>query len=175
MNKNIFNTLIKKPVKNISNTNKSEINQLKKKFPYCELIHNISLIKASVDKDINFNEILSLSSLYSGNREALFTTLNPEIKKAKSPRNLNKYNFKEWLHNTLVTKPKSSQIKRTPNRLKDSITDNDYLTTETLAELYIEQGHYQRAIQAYNILCLKYPKKSGLFANRIKDIETKIN
>ena len=175
MNRSIFNILIKRPVKNIPNTSKHEINQLKKKFPYCELVHNMSLIKASIDKDIHFNEILSLSSLYSSNREILFNTLNPEIKKSKSHRDPNKYNFKEWLHNPLITKPKSSQIKRTPNRLKDSITDNDYLTTETLAELYIEQGHYQRAIQAYNILCLKYPKKSGLFANRIKDIETKIN
>ena len=119
----------------------------------------MSLIQASVDKNIHFNEILALSSLYSGNRETLFKTLNPEIKKSKSHKNLNKYNFKEWLYNPLVIRPKSNQIKKTPNRLKDSITDNDYLTTETLAELYIEQGHYQRAIQAYNILSLKYPKK----------------
>ena len=173
MKKNIFNTLITNPKKHIPNTSKHEINQLKAKFPYCELIHNLSLIKAFLDDDINFNEILSLSSLYSTNRDKLFITINPEITIPKAKKQLNKYHFEEWLHTPLMTSPKAHLTK--PNRLEKSITDNDYLTTETLAELYIAQGHYKRAIQAYNILCLKYPKKSGLFANRIKDIETKIN
>ena len=52
--------------------------------------------------------------------------------------------------------------------------DDLYLTTETLAKIYIDQGHYERAIQAYEILCLKYPKKSGFFANQIKEIKNKI-
>tara|TARA_Y100000766_G_scaffold259104_1_gene247838 strand:- start:218 stop:745 length:528 start_codon:yes stop_codon:yes gene_type:complete len=175
MKKSIFNTLIKNPKKKIDNTSKDEVNQLKIKFPYCELIHNLSLIQASLDDDINFNEVLSLSSLYSINREKLFTTINPKILSSKSQTSLNKYNFEEWLHKPLTKKPKSKPKKQTLNRLETSITDNDYLTTETLAELYIDQGYYERAIQAYNILCLKYPKKSGLFANRIKDIKTKIN
>ena len=135
----------------------------------------MSLIKASLDDDINFNEVLSLSSLYSINREQLFTTIYPQITNSKSQIHRNKYNFEEWLHKPLRKKIKSNPKKPTLNRLQTSITDNDYLTTETLAELYIEQGHYERAIQAYNILCLKYPKKSGLFANRIKEIKTKIN
>ena len=58
--------------------------------------------------------------------------------------------------------------------VKTSIEDNDDLTTETLAKIYIDQGHYERAIQAYKILCLKYPKKSGFFANQIKIIKSKI-
>ena len=58
---------------------------------------------------------------------------------------------------------------------KKSVEHNDTLTTETLAEIYVEQGHYQRAIQAYEILCLKYPKKSGFFANRIEEIKNKLN
>ena len=60
------------------------------------------------------------------------------------------------------------------NLIKKSIEDNDYLTTETLAEMYVEQGHYERAIQAYHILCLKYPKKSSFFADRIEQIKNKI-
>lgn len=44
--------------------------------------------------------------------------------------------------------------------------------TETLARIYLEQKKYQKAIQAYEILILKYPEKSHFFADRILDIKT---
>ena len=43
--------------------------------------------------------------------------------------------------------------------------------TETLARIYVEQKNYERAIQSYTILSLKYPEKSGLFADQIKAIK----
>jgi hypothetical protein len=45
------------------------------------------------------------------------------------------------------------------------------LVTETLAKVYIKQGHFKKAIQAYEILWLKYPEKSSFFASRISDIK----
>ena len=50
-------------------------------------------------------------------------------------------------------------------------SDNSYLMTETLARVYLEQKKYQKAIQAYEILILKYPEKSSFFADRISDIK----
>ena len=49
--------------------------------------------------------------------------------------------------------------------------DTSYLMTETLARVYLEQKKYSKAIQAYEILILKYPEKSSFFANRISDIK----
>ncbi len=49
--------------------------------------------------------------------------------------------------------------------------DTSYLMTETLAKVYLEQKKYSKAIQAYQILILKYPEKSSFFANRISDIK----
>ena len=49
--------------------------------------------------------------------------------------------------------------------------DTSYLMTETLAKVYLEQKKYSKAIQAYEILILKYPEKSSLFADRILDIK----
>jgi tetratricopeptide (TPR) repeat protein len=49
--------------------------------------------------------------------------------------------------------------------------DNSFLMTETLARVYLEQKKYQKAIQAYEILILKYPEKSSFFADRIADIK----
>ncbi len=49
--------------------------------------------------------------------------------------------------------------------------DNSYLMTETLAKVYLEQKKYTKAIQAYEILILKYPEKISFFADRISDIK----
>ena len=42
--------------------------------------------------------------------------------------------------------------------------------TETLAKVYLEQGRYTEAIQAYQILMLKNPAKSAYFAEQISII-----
>ena len=42
--------------------------------------------------------------------------------------------------------------------------------TETLAKVYLEQGKYPEAIQAYQILMLKNPTKSSYFAEQITNI-----
>lgn len=44
------------------------------------------------------------------------------------------------------------------------------LMTETLARVYLEQKNYKKAIQAYKILILKNPEKSGFFADQIRAI-----
>jgi len=49
--------------------------------------------------------------------------------------------------------------------------DPSHLMTETLARVYLEQKKYQKAIQAYEILILKYPEKSSFFADRISEIK----
>jgi tetratricopeptide (TPR) repeat protein len=53
----------------------------------------------------------------------------------------------------------------------ESSSDDESLMTETLAKVYLEQKKYEKAIKAYRILILKYPEKSGFFADRIKAIK----
>ena len=47
--------------------------------------------------------------------------------------------------------------------------------TETLAEIYFGQRLFDKAIKAYEILSLKYPEKSGFFADRIRAIKKEKN
>jgi tetratricopeptide (TPR) repeat protein len=49
------------------------------------------------------------------------------------------------------------------------------LMTETLAKVYLQQKNYTKAIKAYKILILKYPEKSGFFADQIRAVKKLIN
>ena len=51
---------------------------------------------------------------------------------------------------------------------KSSLKENTDLITETLARVYLEQEHFNKAINAYEKLKLKFPQKSTLFAEQIK-------
>ena len=57
------------------------------------------------------------------------------------------------------------------NLAEQSATAPEALMTETLAKVYLEQKNYKKAIQAYKILILKNPEKSGFFADQIRAIE----
>lgn len=71
--------------------------------------------------------------------------------------------------NPKITPSKSAVV---PAVNMDRLNEEEpFYMTETLARIYLEQKKYQKAIQAYEILILKYPEKSSLFANRIFDIK----
>lgn len=53
----------------------------------------------------------------------------------------------------------------------ESVVEDGMLMTETLARVYLEQKKYDKAIQAFKVLSLKYPEKSSFFADRIKAIK----
>lgn len=57
---------------------------------------------------------------------------------------------------------------------KRSIAQNDDNVTETFAKILELQKNYDKAIQAYEKLSLKYPEKSAYFADRIDKIKKKI-
>ena len=76
-------------------------------------------------------------------------------------------------NNPKIVAVKNSTI--APVNIEKSTEEKSYLMTETLAKIYLEQKKYHKAIQAYEILILKYPEKSSLFAERIKEIKKNQN
>ncbi len=67
-----------------------------------------------------------------------------------------------------ISKPKKEEFFSPVESAKESLIENDEIVTETLARVYLEQGHYIKAIAAYEKLSLKFPQKSSFFANQIK-------
>jgi hypothetical protein len=58
---------------------------------------------------------------------------------------------------------------------QESVVENIDLLSETLVKVYIKQGLFEKAIQSYEKLSLKYPEKNTYFASQIKKLEDKIN
>ena len=57
------------------------------------------------------------------------------------------------------------------NMARKSVEEDAEIVSETLANLYVQQGHYTKAIKAFEQLSLKFPKKNVYFSARIKEIE----
>ena len=62
-------------------------------------------------------------------------------------------------------------LKNEEDLSEKSWSSNDELMTETLAKVFVKQKKFKKAIEAYQILSLKYPEKNSLFANQIKEIK----
>ena len=112
------------------------------------------------------------------------------IEKEIAP-NDTKQNFYDWLskpkeepkqklkYEHLIDKFLTNQPRIVPkkeffspiNMARKSVEEDTTIVSETLANLYVQQGHYSKALKAFEQLSLKFPKKSTYFAARIHQIE----
>jgi tetratricopeptide (TPR) repeat protein len=94
--------------------------------------------------------------------------------KNTTPKNEGKKKKNALIDKFIENSPKISPVRHgiAPTiRIDTNRDDHSSLMTETLAKVYLEQKKYQKAIQAYEILILKYPEKSSFFADRITNIK----
>jgi len=54
---------------------------------------------------------------------------------------------------------------------KVSVSENDEIITETYINILIDQKKYEKAIESFGKLSLKYPEKSVYFARRIEEVK----
>ncbi|WP_375325481.1 hypothetical protein [Flagellimonas sp. GZD32] len=92
------------------------------------------------------------------------TNVMDELERKKKFELLDKF-----IQNNPKIVPKESNQKI--NIKESTKIDHNELMTETLAKVYLEQKKYKKAIQAFKILSLKYPEKSGFFADQIQAVK----
>lgn len=137
-----------------------------------------------IDKPLDFNkkethsfaEWLKLTSLDPIKREPDQKTTSSDSKNEKntSQKFLEQKDKFDLIDEFIASNPKIKPVaKNAPTRdlTKENMVPTDELMTETLARVYLTQKNYKKAIQAYNILILKNPEKSGFFADQIRAIK----
>lgn len=124
-----------------------------------EELHIGKPISFTENETHSFNQWLQLSS----------STLKKVIPVPETENKLQKNIIDRFIANS----PKISRVNKSqPIQAKPVDTQQEpVLMTETLAKIYLEQKKYDNAIKAYEILSLKYPEKSGLFADQIRKIK----
>ena len=188
--KNLFSKIIK----DYNPKDENQANELKKilnSHPYFQSASAYYLKSLRMQEKEAYNELLPRTALLTSNRlilrEWLYKT--PEINTSNNTKT-EKYSFLDWFD--IITDDASKVenkfdlidefIKNSPkiefSQGKESNSDiiidsklKDELITETLAKIYVTQKKYNKAIKAYEILSLKYPKKSSFFADQIIDIK----
>jgi tetratricopeptide (TPR) repeat protein len=166
----------------INSLEQSILTSIKEATPIDKVEVSIPTIEAAEEKleigkplvfDINekysFQEWLQLSKIHPIERE-----ISTPIEIQSIAIDPEKQKKNELIDKFIEASPKIPPIKKEVEPkvfLEPSSENNSYLMTETLARVYLEQNKYDKAIQAYEILILKYPEKSSFFANRISDIK----
>jgi len=129
------------------------------------------------NKPLNFTK----EDSYSFSEWLKLTTAQPiirkETKKTSNPTNSNFDLIDKFIQENPKLKP--SKIRITDD-YEEELTHQmihapETLMTETLAKVYLQQNNYHKALQAYKILSLKYPEKSGFFADQIRTINNYLN
>ncbi len=117
----------------------------------------------------SFSEWLKLTAATPINRT--------ENREASTEKQQNFDLIDKFIQNKPKLSPKDKPEPSTSNKQDNKNLASQYtkapdaLMTETLARVYLQQKNYKKALQAYHILILKYPEKSGFFADQIRAIK----
>jgi len=176
----------------------SDLKGLFNKYPYSQTISAYYLKSLKDQNKNNFLHILRRTAILSFDRANLrnwiSSDINQEEKRNKDKatnQSEDKFTFLDWFDQISSDKSKIDEkinliesfidnkadriIEDNDKEYKFSFNNNDKdnpeLVTETLAKILTNQKKYKKAIKAYRILSLKYPKKSSFFADHIRKIK----
>ena len=176
----------------------SDLKALFNKYPYSQTISAYYLKSLKDQNKNNFSHILKRTAILSYDRANLRNWISSDIKQEEqrnkdktSKLSEDKFTFLDWFdqisnHKSKIDEKINLIESFIDNKSERIIEDNDKeykfnynkydkdspeLVTETLAKILTNQKKYKKAIKAYRILSLKYPKKSSFFADHIRKIK----
>ncbi len=136
-------------------------------FDHLEITSNIKQ-ELLIGTPINFSK----NETHSFQQWLKISTQKP-ISRKKPITNTENIDKELIINRFIESNPKITSAKKDENLViaVPEIRTENFLMTETLAKVYLEQKKFSSAIKAYDILSLKYPEKSGFFADQIRKIK----
>ena len=131
--------------------------------------HDKSQVNEEKNIDANTKSLDISSKTLKFSEWAIF--LNSDKKLSEKNDNLENFQLLDDLLKIPERIIPDKNYKNIEDLSEKSWSPNDELMTETLAKVFVKQKKYRKAIEAYQILGLKYPEKNSLFANQIKEIK----
>ena len=186
---NSFTKIIEK-FDSMDSANSLELKKILNTYPYFQSASAFYLKTLKAQKKDSYYKLLPKTAILTFDRSILRNWLfSDETKDDQGDDKTEKYSFLDWFDIINNDTPKVDEkfelidkfIENSPkinfsdqSEVKSSFKTEqkikDELITETLAKIYVKQEKFNKAIKAYEILSLKYPKKSGFFADQINDI-----
>jgi hypothetical protein len=196
MNKETFYNLMEDP-ELLNSESLPEMKKLTEEYPAFQVAWLLYIKNLQITGHTYFGAELKKAAPLVADRKQLYRILNPES--VKSYGNLNfehqlaapseymmedsgeSHSGNNLIDKFLSERPAPRKREKTPKEdspenfeyeiVEKSVSESDELITETLAMLYFEQKKYDKALEAFQKLSLKYPEKSVYFASRIEEIE----
>ena len=188
-----FYYLLENPAK-LNEGTLHELERITAEFPYFQAAWMLYLKNLKKAGHPNFEKMLKKAAVIVPNRKKLYRFLNDENVIATADYYFEQNRESNISGESTGNKKGSSLIdqflssepapirmdkqqeeeggEETENEIvSKSTTEPDELVTETLAIIYFEQKKYDKALEAFKKLSLKYPEKSVYFATRIEEIE----
>lgn len=124
------------------------------------------------DVDLSDDSIFSFSDWLNHMKHRNVTADGNNGEQSKATSLIDNF-LKQESHRIVPRQPEISV--KIEDKVKQSVSENEDLLTETLASIYIKQKHFQKAVNIFEKLRLKYPEKNTYFASRISEIEKMSN
>jgi hypothetical protein len=191
-----FYTLINKPACPDQKT-VEELKAVTETYPYFQAAWMLYLKWLKTTGDPQFEQVLKTAAPRVPDRKKLYHLLHPkgdsltptDVLNQLDPNHVetvlgtdkNQSPEHHLINKFLSTRPRPVKLEKTAPEKQNTnannelivkaVTESDDLVTETLAMIFKKQKKYDKAVEAFQKLSLKYPEKSVYFANQIKEIE----
>jgi len=188
-----FYHLIENPAELNENTLQG-LKQITSEFPYFQAAWMLYLKNLKKTGHPDFEKVLKKAAVAVPNRKKLYRFLNEEsgfstadyyfeqsgtvhsgggiAENKKGGSLIDKFLSADAAPIRMEQQQEDEPDRETENEIATkSEIEPDELVTETLAMIYFEQKKYDKALDAFRKLSLKYPEKSVYFATRIEEIE----